>query len=212
MKTTNPAQRSPDSSKNDDFEELKQRIHGKLVDKLDLNQGRRARRRHPPPRNPAGRRAPLRQRRHPAQPQRARAADRRGARRDFRPGPAGNAAEGPDGQRHPHQRSQEHLRGAPRQDGTTNVDVPRQRAPDADHRPDHLRVGRRVDETCPMVDARLPDGSRFNAIIPPLALDGAVRFHPAVRRQSAEAGRPAELQGLHAGNGDAAGGGDQGRG
>ena len=36
------------------------------------------------------------------------------------------------------------------------------------------RVGRRVDETSPMVDARLPNGSRFNAIIPPLALDGAV--------------------------------------
>ena len=35
------------------------------------------------------------------------------------------------------------------------------------------RVGRRVDETCPMVDARLQDGSRVNAIIPPLALDGA---------------------------------------
>ncbi len=35
------------------------------------------------------------------------------------------------------------------------------------------RVGRRVDETSPMVDARLPNGSRFNAIIPPLALDGA---------------------------------------
>ena len=34
------------------------------------------------------------------------------------------------------------------------------------------KVGRRVDETSPMVDARLPDGSRFNAIIPPLALDG----------------------------------------
>ncbi|WP_110766446.1 CpaF family protein [Planctopirus hydrillae] len=34
------------------------------------------------------------------------------------------------------------------------------------------RVGRRVDETCPMVDARLPDGSRLNAVIPPLALDG----------------------------------------
>ncbi|MEY3213385.1 MAG: hypothetical protein RIT28_3866 [Pseudomonadota bacterium] len=33
-------------------------------------------------------------------------------------------------------------------------------------------VGRRVDETTPMVDARLTDGSRFNAIIPPLALDG----------------------------------------
>lgn len=34
------------------------------------------------------------------------------------------------------------------------------------------KVGRRVDEVCPMVDARLPDGSRVNAIIPPLALDG----------------------------------------
>ena len=33
-------------------------------------------------------------------------------------------------------------------------------------------VGRRVDESSPMVDARLADGSRFNAIIPPLALDG----------------------------------------
>ncbi|MGB8020920.1 MAG: CpaF family protein [Candidatus Nanopelagicales bacterium] len=35
------------------------------------------------------------------------------------------------------------------------------------------RVGRRVDESSPMVDARLPDGSRVNAIIPPLALDGS---------------------------------------
>ncbi len=35
------------------------------------------------------------------------------------------------------------------------------------------KVGRRVDETSPMVDARLEDGSRVNAIIPPLALDGA---------------------------------------
>jgi len=35
------------------------------------------------------------------------------------------------------------------------------------------KMGRRVDETSPMVDARLPDGSRFNAIIAPLALDGA---------------------------------------
>jgi len=35
-------------------------------------------------------------------------------------------------------------------------------------------VGRRVDESSPMVDARLPDGSRVNAIIPPLAVDGAI--------------------------------------
>lgn len=34
------------------------------------------------------------------------------------------------------------------------------------------RVGRRVDEMSPMVDARLPDGSRVNAVIPPLAMDG----------------------------------------
>jgi pilus assembly protein CpaF len=34
------------------------------------------------------------------------------------------------------------------------------------------RVGRRVDESSPMVDARLPDGSRINAIIPPSAVDG----------------------------------------
>ncbi|HYV37028.1 MAG TPA: CpaF family protein [Gemmataceae bacterium] len=36
------------------------------------------------------------------------------------------------------------------------------------------QVGRRVDESSPLVDARLPDGSRINAIIPPLALDGPV--------------------------------------
>jgi len=35
-------------------------------------------------------------------------------------------------------------------------------------------VGRRVDESSPMVDARLPDGSRVNAIIPPLAIDGPI--------------------------------------
>ena len=35
------------------------------------------------------------------------------------------------------------------------------------------RIGRRVDEASPMVDARLPDGSRVNAVVPPLALDGS---------------------------------------
>jgi pilus assembly protein CpaF len=45
-------------------------------------------------------------------------------------------------------------------------------------------VGRRIDESSPMVDARLPDGSRINAIIPPLALDGpclSVRKFPPSR-------------------------------
>jgi len=45
------------------------------------------------------------------------------------------------------------------------------------------RVGRRVDESSPMVDARLPDGSRVNAIIAPLALDGPVL---SIRRFGAE--------------------------
>jgi len=36
------------------------------------------------------------------------------------------------------------------------------------------KVGRRIDESSPYVDARLPDGSRVNAIIPPLAIDGPV--------------------------------------
>src|SRR5438445_683918 len=52
------------------------------------------------------------------------------------------------------------------------------------------KVGRRVDEVCPMVDARLPDGSRVNAIIPPLALDGAA---VSIRRFGAH---PLKLQDL----------------
>src|SRR5262249_8356888 len=36
------------------------------------------------------------------------------------------------------------------------------------------RVGRRVDESQPMVDARLPDGSGVNAVVPPVAVDGAI--------------------------------------
>jgi pilus assembly protein CpaF len=45
------------------------------------------------------------------------------------------------------------------------------------------RIGRRVDESSPMVDARLPDGSRVNAIIPPLSIDGPVL---SIRRFGAE--------------------------
>lgn len=46
------------------------------------------------------------------------------------------------------------------------------------------RVGRRIDESSPMVDARLADGSRVNAIVPPLALDGAAL---SIRRFGAKA-------------------------
>jgi pilus assembly protein CpaF len=52
------------------------------------------------------------------------------------------------------------------------------------------RVGRRVDESSPMVDARLQDGSRVNAVIPPLALDGPIL---SIRRFAAEPYRIADL-------------------
>jgi pilus assembly protein CpaF len=52
------------------------------------------------------------------------------------------------------------------------------------------QVGRRIDEICPMVDARLPDGSRINAIIPPLAVDGSAM---SVRRFGAN---PLQLEDL----------------
>jgi pilus assembly protein CpaF len=49
-------------------------------------------------------------------------------------------------------------------------------------------LGRRVDETTPMVDARLPDGGRVNAIIPPLALDGPCISIRKFRRDPLRAG------------------------
>jgi pilus assembly protein CpaF len=52
------------------------------------------------------------------------------------------------------------------------------------------RVGRRIDESSPMVDARLADGSRVNAIIPPLALDGPIL---SIRRFSVD---PLKMQDL----------------
>jgi pilus assembly protein CpaF len=67
---------------------------------------------------------------------------------------------------------------------------------------DHLRrvierivaqIGRRIDESSPMVDARLPDGSRVNAVIPPLAVDGPVL---TVRKFARDALRVDDLIGL----------------
>jgi pilus assembly protein CpaF len=61
------------------------------------------------------------------------------------------------------------------------------------------RLGRRIDETSPMVDARLPDGSRVNAIIPPLSLEGPVlsirRFAERLTAEHLVANRtlPAEM-------------------
>ncbi len=56
------------------------------------------------------------------------------------------------------------------------------------------RIGRRIDESSPMVDARLPDGSRVNAIIPPLAVDGPIL---SIRRFSATPLKMGDLVGYH---------------
>ena len=110
-----------------------------------------------------------------AQPVRARSAHHRRLQRAVRPRPARGAARRPVDLGHPGQPLRPDLRRArrPARDRPTLVFK--------DDR--HLlriierivsSVGRRIDESSPMVDARLPDGSRVNAIIPPLALDGPV--------------------------------------
>ena len=55
-------------------------------------------------------------------------------------------------------------------------------------------IGRRVDESSPMVDARLVDGSRVNAIIPPISPGRPGDHHPQVRGHAADDGRPDPLR------------------
>ncbi|PQO26457.1 CpaF family protein [Blastopirellula marina] len=52
------------------------------------------------------------------------------------------------------------------------------------------KAGRRIDESSPMVDARLPDGSRFNAVIAPLAIDGAL---VSIRRSTTQTMTPEQF-------------------
>ena len=61
-------------------------------------------------------------------------------------------------------------------------------------------IGRRVDESSPMVDARLADGSRVNAIIPPLSLVGPVITIRKFSRHAVHGRRPRPLRNRHAGD------------
>jgi pilus assembly protein CpaF len=60
------------------------------------------------------------------------------------------------------------------------------------------RVGRRVDEASPLVDARLPDGSRVNAVIPPIALDGSLLTIRKFATDPVHRQGPHRLRHLHA--------------
>ncbi len=73
------------------------------------------------------------------------------------------------------------------------------------------QVGRRVDESNPMVDARLSDGTRVNAIIPPLALDGPLHVHPPLFAGQADACRPGREEGHDPGHDGTARSGRQGQ-
>jgi pilus assembly protein CpaF len=64
------------------------------------------------------------------------------------------------------------------------------------------RVGRRVDESSPMVDARLPDGSRVNAVLPPVALDGPLLTIRRFPQQALTVTRLVEAGSLTAGQVD----------
>lgn len=173
MKSLSPSVRMPDSNKNAEFETLKRRIHGKLVDKLDLNkvgelQGETLRREiRLVVEHLCDTEDTLLNR-----SERERLIDEV-LDETFGLGPLELLLKDP--------KICDILINGPK-----NIYVERQgkmEKTSVEFRDNaHLmqiidrivsKVGRRVDETCPMVDARLQDGSRVNAIIPPLALDGA---------------------------------------
>ncbi len=173
MKSLNSTQRLPDSAKNEEFENLKRRIHGKLVDKLDLSkvgelQGDTLRREiRLVVEHLCDTEDTLLNR-----SERERLIDEV-LDETFGLGPLELLLK--DG------KISDIMINGPKQiyverQGKIEKSVVEFR--DNAHLMQIIdrivsKIGRRVDETCPMVDARLQDGSRVNAIIPPLALDGA---------------------------------------
>ena len=173
MKSIVTSQRLPDSAKNDEFENLKRRIHGKLVDKLDLNkvgelEGDTLRREiRMVVEHLCDTEDTLLNRN-----ERERLIDEV-LDETFGLGPLELLLKDP--------KVCDILINGPKDifvERTGKMEKTKVEFRDNAHLMQIIdrivsKVGRRVDETCPMVDARLSDGSRVNAIIPPLALDGA---------------------------------------
>ena len=169
----------------DEYSELKGKVHDRLVDMLDLSlidsldrqllkqEIRRLTERILAEESSVD----------AAQLRRARAVPGGDLQRGPRPGADRAFHERPHGLRHPGQHPQAGLRGKIREN---------QHHGDAVFKDDtHLRqiidkivsaVGRRIDESSPMVDARLADGSRVNAIIPPSRARRADSLHPPLCR------------------------------
>jgi pilus assembly protein CpaF len=120
-------------------------------------------------------------------------------------GPLENAAQGPIDQRHSHQRPPQVY---VERKGLELTDVQFRDNAHLLHVIDKIvsAVGRRCDETCPMVDARLKDGSRVNAIIPAAGAGRAEHVHPALRKRPDHLGRLHPLQVVLAGDGRVSGG------
>ena len=183
----------PTDSKESTLEELKQRIHSKLVDKLDLTkvgelEGDMLRREIRLVVEHLCDSEDTLLNRNEREQLIGEVLDE-----TFGLGPLEFLLKDPTRQRHSHQRAEERLRGAARQDGEDRRRLPRQRPLDADHRPDHFP--RRPAGGRDLPDGRRPHGRRlaFQRHHSAAGVGRGLRVHSAFRRQSAEAGRPAEL-------------------
>ncbi len=153
--------------------DAKVRLHRRLIEEINLSALEKLPEDGDARARPAARRPVCARRAARAQYAGAQRIRQRNPRRDDRPRPARAAAQGPDHQRHPDQRPRMRLCRARRHAASRC----RCRFKDEAHLLRIINkivsaVGRRVDESHPMCDARLLDGSRVNAAMRPIGVDG----------------------------------------